>query len=435
MNCFAGLGASSCLRAGRVLARAPLLAVLAVLGAPGQALAGEPFPLARIEELARKTNPALRAAAADIDAASAGVQTARAFPNPEVEYIGGTMRYRPGVSGNSGAADSMSLTQPLDLPFRRTPRIEAARAGLLASKAGYAAFEVDWMADLRLAYFGLLRRSAETVNAQADLTLMQSVYDRIRLRVTQGDAPRIELIRAEADLLNVQKSAQAAALREEQARLQLRALAGPELPADFAVAGQLDAPLPLLPLARLEEQALADNPVLARARAQAEQARHTLDYEEAGRLPTVALRAVRETDREMRQTRVGVTLSVPLWDRRLGPVREAQARVAQSDLQLDARSYAIRQQLEIAWRQHEVARTQVTALEGGLVAQARAAVNVAETAYKAGERGLIDVLDAQRVYRAARADLIASRYELAAAWVEIQRLVAPADPVAARNIP
>jgi cobalt-zinc-cadmium efflux system outer membrane protein len=36
---------------------------------------------------------------------------------------------------------------------------------------------------------------------------------------------------------------------------------------------------------------------------------------------------------------------------------------------------------------------------------------------------LIDVLDAQRVYRAARADLNSSRYELAAAWVEIQRLV------------
>ena len=47
---------------------------------------------------------------------------------------------------------------------------------------------------------------------------------------------------------------------------------------------------------------------------------------------------------------------------------------------------------------------------------------VAEAAYRFGERGFLDVLDAQRVYRAARAELISARYELAAAWVEIERL-------------
>lgn len=428
----AGFGMSSARwRKAFLLLGAPLAAALTA----DAVAAGETFPLARLEEIARG-NPALRAAAADVDGARAGVQTARAFPNPEVEYMAGSMRYRPVASGISGAADSLSVTQPLDLPFRRTPRIAAARAGLEASKAGYAAIEIDWIADLRLAYFGALRRTAETANAQQDLSLMQSVYAKIRLRVEQGDAPRIELIRAEADLLNVQKAAQAAALREEQARLQLRALVGPDLPEDFALTGQLEAPPPLPALGMLQDQALAANPALARARAEAEQARHRLDYEESGRLPTVALRAARETDREMRQTRVGVTLSIPLWDRHVGPVREAEAKRAQSDLQLTARTYAIRQELSIAWRQYEVAQTQVTALENGLIAQTRAAVNVADAAYKAGERGLMDVLDAQRVYRAARADLIASRYELAAAWVDIQRLVAASpDTLPARNTP
>ncbi|WP_245654093.1 TolC family protein [Novosphingobium rosa] len=411
-----------------------LLVSLAALACADAAMAGEAYPLGRLEELAR-SNPALRAAATEIDGARAGVQTARAYPNPEVEYMAGSMNYRPYASGISGASDSYSITQSLDLPFRRTPRIAAARAGLEASKAGYAAVETDWIADLRLAYFGALRRTAEKANAQTDLSLMQSVYAKISLRVEQGDAPRIELIRAEADLLNVQKAAQAAALREDQARLQLRTLVGPDLPEDFALTGQLDAPLPLPSLGVLQEQALAANPALARARAEVEQARHRLDYEESGRLPVVSLRATREADREMRQTRVGVTVSIPLWDRKLGPVHEAEARRSQSDLQLTARTYAIRQELGIAWRQYEVAQTQVAALENGLIAQTRAAVNVADAAYKAGERGLIDVLDAQRVYRAARADLIASRYELAAAWVDIQRLVASPEPLPVRNIP
>jgi cobalt-zinc-cadmium efflux system outer membrane protein len=210
--------------------------------------------------LKRSRAPALRAAATEIDGARAGIQTARAYPNPEVEYMAGSMNYRPYASGISGASDSYSITQPLDLPFRRTPRIAAARAGLEASKAGYAGVETDWIADLRLAWFGALRRMAEKANAQIDLDLMQSVYAKIQLRVQQGDAPRIELIRAEADLLNVQKAAQAAALREDQARLQLRALVGPDLPEDFTLTGQLEAPLPLPALGVLQDQALAANP-------------------------------------------------------------------------------------------------------------------------------------------------------------------------------
>jgi len=46
---------------------------------------------------------------------------------------------------------------------------------------------------------------------------------------------------------------------------------------------------------------------------------------------------------------------------------------------------------------------------------------IAEAAYRFGERGFLDVLDAQRVYRAARNELIVARYELAQAWVEIER--------------
>ena len=46
---------------------------------------------------------------------------------------------------------------------------------------------------------------------------------------------------------------------------------------------------------------------------------------------------------------------------------------------------------------------QVVALESGILKQAEAAVKVVEAAYRFGERGFLDVLDARRVFRAARA--------------------------------
>ena len=68
--------------------------------------------------------------------------------------------------------------------------------------------------------------------------------------------------------------------------------------------------------------------------------------------------------------------------------------------------------------------TQVAALESGIVRQAEAALKVAEAAYRFGERGILDYLDAQRVYRAARGDLITARFELRSADIEIARLLA-----------
>jgi hypothetical protein len=49
-------------------------------------------------------------------------------------------------------------------------------------------------------------------------------------------------------------------------------------------------------------------------------------------------------------------------------------------------------------------------------------MKVAEAAYRFGERGIIDYLDAQRVLRNTRVDFLNARYELQAALIEIERL-------------
>jgi cobalt-zinc-cadmium efflux system outer membrane protein len=63
------------------------------------------------------------------------------------------------------------------------------------------------------------------------------------------------------------------------------------------------------------------------------------------------------------------------------------------------------------------------------VRQAGEALRVAEAAYRFGERGILDYLDAQRVFRAARSDLIAARFDLQVATIEIERLRAAFDDI------
>lgn len=396
-----------------------LLVAWGLLAAP--VFAQAEYDLKSLEALARESSRSLFAARDQVTAARHAVDSAAAFPNPELEYLGGTARSRvPG--GSTGDARSVALTQPLDMPWRRAARIDAAQAGLVASTALNRAFEADVLARLRLRYFELLRRQAELLNAREDAKLMESVRSRIALRVEQGEAPRFELIKSDAEALNAQKSAQAAGFRVQQARSLLRQMVGAALPEDFAVSGSLRDVPALQAGDDLYKQMLVSSPDLARARAEMVRAERQLDLERGQRWPHVALKASYDEDPEVRAAKFGVVVSIPLWDRRSGPVGEAAAQLSRARNELEAQQFALGQALEVAMQQYEIAQTQVAALESGIVRQAESALKVAEAAYRFGERGYIEVLDAQRVYRAARSELIAGRFELAAAWVEIERL-------------
>lgn len=397
--------------------------ILAAFGLAAATLAGATaYDLPALEQLALADSRAAMAARDQVAVARYAVESARAFPNPELEYLSGDTRPR-GAAGTVGNARSLALTQPLDLPWQRQPRIAAAEAGLEASLALGRAFEADLQARLRLRYFELLRRDAELKNAREDAALMESLRGRIALRVELGDAPRFELIKADAETLNAQKVAQAASFRLEQARSQLRQVVGAGLPADFSLSGGL-RDVPELPARQAALQRLPASPDLVRGRAEVLRAERLLELERARRLPAVALKAGLDEDPEMRSAKLGLVVSIPLWDRRHGPIGEAAAQLSRSRNELAAQEFSLEQQLAVAFQQYDIALAQVTALESGILRQADNARKVAEAAYRFGERGFIEVIDAQRVYRAARFELITARYELAAAWVEVERLQA-----------
>ena len=58
-----------------------------------------------------------------------------------------------------------------------------------------------------------------------------------------------------------------------------------------------------------------------------------------------------------------------------------------------------------------------------LLREALAALRVSEAAYRFGERGFLDVLDAQRVLRSVRADIIDARYQLQISRVALDQLM------------
>ena len=369
-------------------------------------------------------SPALRSATNAVDAARAAVDTARTIPNPQIEVMNGTRKPRPGYTDTHANANlkSISLTQDLDMPWHRFPRVDGALAGLSAAQANEQSFRADMRAQLRLRYYDLVRRTAENRVAREDVKLMEGIHKRIELQVETGEKAKFELVKANAELLNAQKMQESATLRVRQSRGALRALVGVTLPEAFEVQEQTHTFAPPAPLNEVRDAVLKTNPELQRTRAERQQLDRKLSEEKSLRFPKFALRADQDNDPEWRSKRVGVAMNLPLWDWRGGPVGEAAAKLSQTDNQLAYQEFSLLQSLEAAYQQYDIANAQVVALEGGIVRHAANALRIAELAYKAGEKSFLDVMDAQRVYRAARNELITAQFELASAWAEIERL-------------
>jgi outer membrane protein, heavy metal efflux system len=379
--------------------------------------------LPELEDMMFSQSPALRGAASATAAAAAAVDTARTVPNPQIEVMSGTRKPRlENPNGTNGNVKSLSITQDLDMPWHRFPRVDGAIAGYNAAQANERAFKADMLAQLRLRYYDLVRRVAENRAMREDVLLMEGMHKRIALQVQTGEKAKFELVKANAELLNAQKMHESSVLRVRQARGALRTLVGVQLPENFEVTEQPHVFAPPAPLTEVRDEVMKNNPELQRTRAERQQFDRKLSEEKALRFPKFALRADQDLDPEWRSKRIGVAMSVPLWDWRGGPVGEAAAKLSQSDNELAYQETSLVQSLEAAYQQYDIANAQAIALEGGIVRHAADALRIAEVAYKAGEKNFLDVMDAQRVYRAARNELIGAQFELATAWTEIERI-------------
>ena len=253
--------------------------------------------------------------------------------------------------------------------------------------------------------------------------LLDQVRERVRLRVASGEAARYEIIKADAEIITARERLQTARLMVEQSKIQLNQLAAGQLPAQWRLLGDLKDTQELVDLNQLHQLVSTHNPELNLLQAEVNKARAALRGAESSRWPGVELRYSQSQDPEFRQSQWGIGVQIPLLDRRAGPIAQAGAELERAEIRLEGRKAELRQQVLLTWKSLEMARLRIEALSQGSVREAEAALRVAQAAYRFGERGILDVLDAQRVLRSVRADLIQARYQLQEARVMLDQLV------------
>lgn len=390
---------------------------------------GKAYTLDELIQIALEANPRVLAARDQAAAAVGQLSAAKAIPNPQFEINSGQQRSTTGPL-TTGNVSSWAVTQPLDMPYTRFPRVDAAEANARAAQATRIAFEVEAISNVQLRFYELLRREAEARAANEDLDLTKQIRDRMQLRYDVGETARFELIRAQTEFLNAQITAESSKLRIEQARGLLRQTVGHQLPADFTLAKYSERNRELPSLEILMSEVRSQSPELQRAKAQVEASESRLSFEKNSRLPNLSVKAQQYNDPNFTDRLYGLVVTIPIWDFRGGQIAEAEANASKARNELNAQTQSLEQQMQSAYKLYLMASYQVQILDQEVVQLAASARRIAEISYRYGERGMLEYLDAQRTFRAARNDLIKARFDLASIITEIQRLRASPEWVA-----
>ena len=400
--------------------------LLAAAVCPAVVLAQEPVPGLSIDQVTERVlsgNRDLQAASLARDSARSGIAAAQALPNPKLDLTGGRSAPRFGVA-SSTTVQGFGASQLIESSALRGSRIDAARA--LERGAGHAITQVrnDLVALTRLGAFEALLRQEEADAAAEALRLLDQVRERVRVRVDSGEAPRYELIKADAEIITARQRRDGARILAEKALLDLNRLAGGALPERWRLAAALDEAGSPLILDALIREALERSPDLALLQADVDRARAQLQAAQASRWPGFEVRVDHSREPDVVQNRIGVNVAVPLLDNRSNVIEQASIDLTRAQRLLEGRRAELRQQMLLGWKSLEMAAGAVDALSRGAVREAEAALRVAEAAYRFGERGILEVLDAQRVLRSVRADLLQARFQVQAARVGLEQLAA-----------
>jgi cobalt-zinc-cadmium efflux system outer membrane protein len=373
--------------------------------------------LAAIVRLVRDSSPRLAVERQAIAGAEANRITAGAYPNPTLSYG----RFRP-RSGQATLFDGTRQEQTtLDLPLliagQRSARVEKAERELEAARARVASGTSSLSAEAGAAFVALLaaqEKSALLATANEELVRLREV---VAGREASGMASRYDLTRLDVELGGFR-----AKLDESKADVadragNLAALLG--LPKWRPKAAGSLKPMSIDPstLVHARDRAASSPASVAAVRDEtAAQSGVEVARRERWPVPSVSAGRAWTSDPYGAANFLGLSVEIPIFDTRRGPLAKAEADAIAATLQRELTQAEVAANLErlagvISSRQAGLQR-----FEQEAAAKLPALKQMAEDAYRLGRGTILDLLDSMR----SRHEMQQTRIELVAALLEAQ---------------
>jgi len=380
---------------------------------PGS-IAGQEVPPARqltliqARELARRSSPEIAAARHAVAAAAGRERQAGAWPNPTLAYS----REQTSRDGASNAQDIVSLEQPLEVGGQRGARRAAAGFARSAAESGAAAATAQVDFEVARTYAAAVAAGRRAILAEQAAGAFARAARTSEARLASGDVSGYQNRRLALEAARYAAFRLEALVARDSALRTLISLTGLADSAGNAASLQLTDTLIPAPLTlsadSLAGLALTHRPELRARRLEADAGAAEARLAAAERIPTPVLSGGYKHERQPGAGSLGgfvagISLPLPLWDRRGGAVSAARAEARRRSADVEALERQTAREVRVAFTAHEALADELALLSAQLGADAVTARRAAEVAYREGEIGLLEWLDSVRAYQEAEA--------------------------------
>jgi len=380
-----------------------------------------PYPLSEILALAVERSPILADAQGAMKEGRGQQIAAGAYPNPVLEGGAGKGSIRDPSTGVSIIEHTVTVGQPIEWMGKRQARQEAANAGVAGASAGLELANLNLMSDVKVAFYQLLLAQRDVELSAQNVATVEEVLRTAKLRVAAGEATSFDTMKAGVELQKAQKEAARARNGLVVAKSRLNTLTAGGLGKQFSIVGSFLSLRQELNVDQLVSEAVERHPAVRRLSKLAEQAEHTVEFEKESRIPNVIVMGQYHREAGDESITAGLTVPIPVWYRRQG---EIEAALGAKHRALAQRERA-QNELEQAIIQHtqdvRTAQDQLQVFETGLLKQAEQILTIARTSFRQGAASLLDLLDAQRVYRQTLFEYAQVSADLSIALVRLER--------------
>jgi cobalt-zinc-cadmium efflux system outer membrane protein len=350
--------------------------------------------------LAQLSSASVRARAirSGADVARAEALVAGRWPNPRIAID------REAVAGVSEVLTT--VLQPLPITGRRS----LERAASVAS-ADATAYRIEeelrrLRADVRRAYANLVaaqRRERELAQARERL---QSLTGVLVKREAAGEAAGYDRLRAEREVLELETDLVSAAADRAQAQVRLAGFLPVGTDSTTLVADERVAAVPELPsLDALTERARQTRGEFLAIQKDFESARLSVEAAERRRIPEPELIAGTKSSSAAGGdlgSVFGVQAVIPLFDRGQPEKALAEVRASQATARLEALRATTAADIAVARRAALDRRRAAERYRASTLTSTGEIERIAQVSYDAGERGILELLDAYRTSVSAR---------------------------------
>jgi cobalt-zinc-cadmium efflux system outer membrane protein len=313
---------------------------------------------------------------------------------------------------------------------KRKARLNAARDATAVTASQVADAERTLKFNVAQQFINALLAKSNLAFAEQDLNSFQQTVNISQERYRAGDISESDLLKIKIQMLQFQTDVASARVAKAQALVTLRQLLGYDsVPRDYDVAGDLAYEPMALSLTDLEARALKERPDVRAAQQGITAAQSQVALAKAN--------GKQDLDMTLNYTHVSgasstswfFNIPLPIFNRNQGEIKRTlfaadQAKFSSTSAEEGALA-DVRNAYEAALSNDEIVKLYTS----GYLKQAEDSRDISNYAYKGGAATLLDLLDAERSYRATQ---LAYRQALATYMLSIEQL---RQAVGTRSLP